>query len=108
MEISKINSTSFGMARLDKNSRDWIFVTKSLHKTDTSELESLLRDNFDDKYVRFIEDSEGITKIKICHAQTPIIGLKDIVVYEAPSGKKLQDIMPIVVENLKKIGGKIK
>ena len=98
MEISKINSTSFGMARLDKNSRDWIFATKSLHKTDTSELESLLRDNFDDKYVRFIEDSEGITKIKICHAQTPIIGLKDIVVYEAPSGKNYKILCRLLLK----------
>ena len=45
MQINRINTTTFG-ASFDKNTRDWLFVTKRIDCVDTTELEKLLSDNF--------------------------------------------------------------
>jgi len=102
MQINKINNVGFG-ARLDTSMRNWLFTTRTMDRVDTVELEALMLDNYKDRYIRTSHDDKGITEVRIKPAAFPVIGMDDIVIFEQPKGTGLIEILPQLVENMKKI-----
>ena len=99
MQINRIQNFSFGAA-LDKSMRTWLFVTDDI---DTSELANLMNDNYKDRFIRTTNDENGIKDIRIEPAKFPVVGVEDIVVFEQAQGAILADILPMLVQKMKKI-----
>ena len=100
MQINKINNVGFG-ASFDKNTRDWLFVTKRIDYVDTTELEKLLSDNYKDRFVFTTDNDEGVVDIRIQAAPFPVVGVKDIVLFNQDKGISLGKIVPQLVEKMK-------